>query len=809
MRSLAFIPLILSTTPAIAAQAVPQTDGEVGEAPTDDDGSILVIATRIRGQVDTDVPPVMTLDEEDVASYGASSIEELLEAVSPQTSSGRGRGGGHPVVLLNGQRVSSFRVLRNIPPEAIRRMEVLPEEVALRFGYPPDQRLINFILKDDFSSTTLAGEYNVPTRGGTADWELEAGLLRIDGPRRLNLEAEIEQTTLLTEAERGVIQAQDDIPTVPGDPDPAAFRSLIDQSRTISLDGSWSTGLGEEGLGGTLALDGAYTRTDSRSLFGLDTVLLTDPDGNTELRSLGDPLERETQTDSVEAGLALNKRLSAWDLAVTANGSYSESETRVDRRADLDGLVDAAAADQLDIAGPLPSVANPGFDRARSRDLALSSLATLSGTPFRVPAGDAALTVNAGFDYDRTRSVDTRTTTGPTRFRRSEVSAGANVVLPIASRRDDVLAGIGDLSLNFSGGLNHLSDFGTLSDWSAGLTWGVTEKLTLQASYLVNEAAPSLSQLGAPEILSFNVPVYDFTLGEPALVTVITGGNADLRAETQRDIKLSANWDLSFFDRSSLLIEYFRNRSDDVTQSFPLLTPAIEAAFPGRVTRDASGRLVSIDRRPVTFDEIESSRLRWGLNISGRIEDKAQRGGSGNRETRGEGRRGGAPGFGRGQRGGRWNLALYHTYRFTDRVTIAPGGPVLDQLEGDAISAGGVPRHAIELEGGVFHKGFGVRLNGDWNAPARVRASVPDGSDLRFGSVFNLDARLFVNLDQQESLIAKAPYLKGTRVSFTVDNIFDSRQQVTDENGVVPLAYQADYRDPRGRVIGIDIRKMF
>ena len=70
-----------------------------------------------------------------------------------------------PVVLLNGQRISSMREMRNIPPEAIKRMEILPEEVALRFGYRPDQRVMNFILKDNFASRSVDAEYHVPTQG--------------------------------------------------------------------------------------------------------------------------------------------------------------------------------------------------------------------------------------------------------------------------------------------------------------------------------------------------------------------------------------------------------------------------------------------------------------------------------------------------------------------------------------------------------------------------------------------------------------------------------------------------------------------
>ena len=42
-----------------------------------------------------------------------------------------------------------------------------------------------------------------------------------------------------------------------------------------------------------------------------------------------------------------------------------------------------------------------------------------------------------------------------------------------------------------------------------------------------------------------------------------------------------------------------------------------------------------------------------------------------------------------------------------------------------------------------------------------------------------------------------------------VDNLFDSRQLVTDDAGLVPLAYQRGYREPLGRVVGIDIRKTF
>ena len=165
-------------------------------------------------------------------------------------------------------------------------------------------------------------------------------------------------------------------------------------------------------------------------------------------------------------------------------------------------------------------------------------------------------------------------------------------------------------------------------------------------------------------------------------------------------------------------------------------------------------------------------------------------------------------GGGNGQ--GRWNLSLYHTVRFSDQVTIAAGGPVLDLLGGDALTGGGVSRHSLELEGGAYRKGFGLRLNGRWSAPTRLRASgAPGTSDLRFGSVLRLDARIFADLGSQKALTDISPIFKGMRLAFQIDNVLDSRQKVTDGSGATPFSYLPDYLDPKGRVIGIDLRKTF
>jgi iron complex outermembrane receptor protein len=760
------------------------------------------------GQVEAAQPPLVTLSEADIAAYGTASIAELLAAVAPQTGTGRGRGGA-PVVLVNGQRISNFREMANFPPEAIRRMEVLPEEVALRYGYSPNQRVINFILKDNFASRTVRGEYNGSTHGGLSQSELQATLQRISGARRLNLNAYADDTGFLTESERPVIQPVTAAPIVAGDPSSAQFRTLLPDSRDIGISGTWSKGFGPRGMDGNISVNASLSQNDSRTLAGVDSFILISPDDAARLRTLGDPLARISRTRTIEGGGAFNRRLGDWQLALTMDAGHAVTETTIDRRTDVSALIAAAANSSLPVDAVLPAVPSAGADRAHYVSDRANALLTFSGSPLRLPAGDIGATIKAGFAYTGSASSDTRQTGGETRLRRGDASTGLNLSLPIASRKEHVLGGLGDLTLNLSAGFNHLSDFGTLTDWSAGMTWAPFARLSLQASYFVNQSAPGLSDLGGPQIQSLNTLVYDFTRGETRLVTITAGGNPALRRETQRDIKLSAQWQLPFIKNSNFIAEYFRNRSSDVTAAFPLLTPAIEAAFPGRAVRDAGGRLVAIDTRPVTFSQTSGSRLRLGLNLSGQF-GKAAAGASSGVRAGGEG----GPMGGLGRRGamgrGRWNLAIYHTVRFSEGVVVAPGGPALDLLSGDALSGGGVARHALEFEGGGFYKGFGLRLNGNWNAPTHLRTQGAPGTlDLRFGSVFKVNMRLFVELGSQKRLTDISPFFKGMRLNLRADNIFDSRSRVTDASGATPLSYQADYLDPRGRMIGFDLRKTF
>lgn len=147
--------------------------------------------------------------------------------------------------------------------------------------------------------------------------------------------------------------------------------------------------------------------------------------------------------------------------------------------------------------------------------------------------------------------------------------------------------------------------------------------------------------------------------------------------------------------------------------------------------------------------------------------------------------------------------------RFQQSVQIAPGGEVFDLLDGEAISSG-VARHSIEMEGGGFYRGFGLRLNATYTGGSRIESSgAPGASTLNFAPIATFNFRAFADLGRKEKLVEKVPFLKGSRISLSVDNLFNAQQRVTDATGSVPLRYQPGYLDPRGRVFEIEFRKQF
>ncbi|MBR0553104.1 TonB-dependent receptor [Stakelama marina] len=892
--------LAATSQAALAAQQTdpqPRQDGQQanGSATGTDTGTeIVVTGERQRGAVIGDIPPEEQLDQGDIQSYGAASVSELLDALSPLTSSGRGRSSGRPVVLLNGQRISSFREIRDLPTEAIERVDILPEEVALKYGYRADQRVVNFVLRDHFRAYTADLDGKVATAGGWSDGEAEANYVAINGDQRLNVDLEAERTNKLLESERDIIAAATNAPhdlygnivgAGGGEIDPALsaqvgrpvtsagvpvgtvrpslgdfaatagttnstdttrYRTLRPSTQRYSLNAVLTRPIGDVSATGNIRLE----QQNSQALQGLPGFALDLPGSNPfspfandvtlyRYARPADPLNRDTRDFTAHGGVTLNGHFSGWQWSATGNYDREVTDTRTETGLDT-SLLQAALLAGDPGANPFNLLAPPVLsDRARSVSSTGAIDTLVNGSPFSLPAGEVSTSFKAEFE---TSDLSSESTIGgifqSRRIGRDRANAQVNVDLPIASRRRDVLSAIGNLSLNANAQIAELSDFGTLTSVGGGFHWEPVDPVRLIVSYTQEQGAPSASQLNDPVISTPNSRIFDYVTGQTVDIVAVSGGNPALRADNRHVLKVGL--DLKPLDNNPDLrisTEYVREQIDDPIAGFPSPTVAVEAAFPDRFFRDASGRLIQVDRRPINFQESRRQQFRWGIDFRKRLQPeerrpppdrrrnsrgdnaagqdgdgaKANNGGGAQRQDAMQDRRGGrGRGGWRGRRGGRIDFSVFHTIHLVDKVFIRDGVAPLDLLNGSATgNSGGQSRHEVQARAGYFKNGFGIRAKADWQSATTVDGGPSGGDSLRFSDLATVSFRLFANLGQQRSLVRDHRWLRGTRVSLSVDNIFDSRQHVTTPAGTVPISYQPGYVDPLGRTVRISVRKIF
>jgi iron complex outermembrane recepter protein len=785
----ALLPLLLSGVAWPAFAQTEQSDAIEGDGQSE----IIVTAERIKGSVESDFPPELVLDQAAIESYGASNVTDLLAALGNQTQStrSRGQGGGFPVVLLNGRRISGFAEVRDLPPEAIRRVEVLTEDVAIRYGFSPGQRVVNFILKEDFAAISGEVEFGGPTSGGRSETELQATYLKITKKGRINLSAQADRDTKLAERERHLI---------PAGADQSGFRTLLPATDTVQLNGTFSQALSDT-INASLNL--RYDDTKTSSVLGLPTALIISPTA-TPFSLLG----REARNRAARVGMIFDGNFGQWRWTVTGNLDDIRTTTLTDRNVLLPAQLSG-----------IPT------DSARSRLKTAGVVATVNGPLFRVPAGPAILGVKAGYDDLRFRStsVGAGGTVAGT-VGRSDLNGRVSLEIPVTRRDEGLGRAIGELSVNGNYARSDFSDFGTLESHGYGLVWSPAAGLSLTATITSAQAAPTPQQLGDPRVVTPNVTVYDYARAASVTATLISGGNAALRAEEQRDRSITLSYSPPSVKNLSFSGTYTRKRSDDLLTTFPSLTFDIERAFPDRIVRDGAGNLLSIDQRPINFLRSRDDVIRYGVQFSKEFGQPAQGGpgaaagiprgprpGGGQGGGGAGGGRGGGGGFGMfgGGAGGRWSVSAYHSVRLNDDISIATGLPLLNRLSGGATgSSGGTPRHVVDVEGGWFHKGTGIRLIGNWRSGTRVEGGTT-APDLFFSELMTINLRLFVNFDQRKKLIKDVPFLKGSRIAFRINNLTNAIQNVRDEAGAEPLRYQSGYVDPLGRTFEISFRKLF
>ncbi len=786
--------------------------------------------------------PETELSEQDIARYGANTIADLLHNIGPLIDGT----GTPPIVLVNGKRIGGASGITGFPPEALARLAILPPDAAAKYGYPADQRVVNLVLKNKFAS--LEGEVGATyaTAGGRDSERESASRVVIDGATYWNAQVQTTRDSMLFRSARPRAVPPDPVYLAgsvsgpggqPIDPalDAIAGRAILIAAppavassrpptladfaaagppRTTDPDSAYALLPGGRSLGVNLGVThplGSFTGSlnvnvstvSSIQRLGYPDASLTLPAGNPwspfgeavvvtpDLRAIG-PLETRQDTKTLAVSASLTGAIGQWNANLLANVAQSWSTSRFDRGLDLQNIQQRLNAfdPTLNPYAPL-SRGLLQVDRSRSRFASADAKLVLDRAVAKLPAGALTVNLSAGISRMTVSSTSESDQTAPVApvapgdLRRTQIDLRASLAAPLTKRGDSAL---GDLSANAAIGATKVTGSATQRQVDAGLTWSPAAPVQLYAGYSSAQIVPDIAQLNGPRIETV-IQIYDPIRQEVAQPVWITGGNPDLRRGTRSSLTLKAMW--RPLGRSLTLdLGYQRQVSSGGIAAFPQLTPAVEAAFSGRIVRDAAGRLIAIDARLINIARDASAQLTTGFTwlwspVARQSATKPS-----------------SPAA--------WQISLTvnHSWQLESLLTTDPRLPPLDRLGG----AGGQPRHLVSMQLMAGRSGLGAILNGQWQSTARVdNPAIADGAgDLRFSAFGQFTLSFFVepaNLLNPGSTTKS--WASNLRLSLDVQNVFDSFQRVTLADGRTAPGYDRYALNPLGRTVQLTVRKRF
>ncbi len=536
--------------------------GRVACAQTPPESAPEVTVSAPRGQTIGGVAPMMQISPSELDSYGVDNLSDLVDALRPMTRSSRSD--QMAVVLINGHLAGQTE-FDNLPREAVERVEVLPETVALQYGFSENQRVLNFILREHYRAVPTRVSESGATQGGSQTLAADASLVSLEDEARVSVLASYKNSASLRDSDRGI------------DTPDSYFRTLQPEKSDAKIAATVSRSL----LGVSASVEASLDLASAKSLQGLadDIPLLQ----SAPQRTARIATQLTGQWDSFVWGAT------AYYLHVASN---SASDTGVD-----------------DSGATL-------VDRTQSAFNAANLQLSLSGPAAALPAGAIISNFKFGLQYQGFETQDEfpGSALQSSNLVRSVRSISLNAHIPVANRNRAVLPVLGDLSATFNAAVDNVSEFGTLLSMSYGLDWNPIEKLHLDGIYTDHRTAPTVQQLRAPPVYTPNVELFDFVALQTAYVTEITGGSPSL-SETDDRV---ASFGLSlgpFLGKTVFSAHYEQSHVRDAIGALPPITPDVELAFPERFMSAPDGALLGVDDRWVNLQSETTDDLKWGFNL--------------------------------------------------------------------------------------------------------------------------------------------------------------------------------------------------
>lgn len=838
------VPLALSAAPGMAAHAE-TNKGDVAAGtvsqrtappdvivPLNDPDEIVVTAER-RGEAK--VAAETEFAEDEIAAQGADDIQDLLTRLAPFIDGS----GEELVILINGKPAGFDRSILSYPAEALDRLAVLKPEAAAQYGEAAGKRVVNLVLKKSFSTRNADAGADFATAGGQYGGTLSASRTAISGDTRWNAQARIGGDSTLRKTARslppreGVFDsvgfvsapgggeidpaltlAAGRLVTAAGIPigalngmadlddfaatagalhpvDPNRFetlqsarrnasfnigvtRPLGDFSATLNLNATRNSSQGERGL----PMASVVLPADHPSSPFADDVLLIRPLAG------GRALRIDNGATSLGASFNLNGNIGDWQTSFGVNYSWSRSNNL------LESGIDVARVQALIDAG------DPAFNpfglwddglllaaRSQTNSQNLSVRLNVRKAILDLPAGPLAWNITASSSRNSTQSQQSDALGEPiaaSTIARNQSSGQTSLSIPISRRGEGGVGFLGDLSADLNASVQTMTNSRAQERFGSNVSWSPWPIIQLRGSIDHAEIAPSFEQLDAPIVTTVN-RIFDYARQEVAEPVWITGGNPDLQRGSRQSLSLSALVRPLGGQALTLNIGYRQSVAKGGLASFPELTPAVEAAFPERVTRDADGRLVMVDARPVNIARDTDTSLSSGIAV---------RLGQNRRE------RGAAPGDPL-----QLSVALNHRWRLKSELLTRPGIPAIDQL-----ADSGQSRHSLSLQITAGTRAIGASVNGNWSS-----ASTVSNADrlFRFKPPLTFNLSMFVEPGRLIKQSSPGGLTKDLKISFDIQNLFNGYRRITLGDGSTPPGYTRDEIDPLGRTVRINVRKRF
>ena len=208
-----------------------------------------ITVTAPRGLSIGDIAPLLHLSPSELESYGVDTLSDLVDALKPLTRSSRSDGA--PVVLINGHLAGPVE-FANLPSDAVERVEVLPESVALQYGFSENQRVLNIVLREHYRAVPTRVSESGATEGGDRNTQVDASLVRLSSEARVTMLGSFQNNANLLESDRGIDQPDSIDRTL--QPDKSESKVAATVSRSI--------------LGVSSSLEGSFDRITTKSLQG-------------------------------------------------------------------------------------------------------------------------------------------------------------------------------------------------------------------------------------------------------------------------------------------------------------------------------------------------------------------------------------------------------------------------------------------------------------------------------------------------------------------------------------------------------------